>query len=283
MTSTAFPTARPSGACMAVMTASVRTPEARPVATSDSARRRESASVFMNAPLPVLTSSTSASMPSAIFLLMMDAVMSGMLSTVPVTSRRAYSFLSAGAISFVWPIIAQPTFASAAFISGSVRLTLNPGIASSLSSVPPVWPSPRPDIIGTGTPHAAASGARMSDVLSPTPPVLCLSTLMPGMSLRSTRTPEWTIASVNDAVSAAVMPRSRIAISSADAWYSGTAPDVTPSTMNAISSRSSVPPSRFLMMRSTARMQAGSILRESMSGPAGGAPECMRGVGVSCG
>ena len=45
--------------------------------------------VFMNAPLPLFTSSTSASMPSAIFLLMIDAEISGMLSIVPVTSRRA--------------------------------------------------------------------------------------------------------------------------------------------------------------------------------------------------
>ena len=43
----------------------------------------------MKAPLPVFTSSTSASIPSAIFLLMIDALMSGMLSTVPVTSRSA--------------------------------------------------------------------------------------------------------------------------------------------------------------------------------------------------
>ena len=41
------------------------------------------------------------------------------------------------------------------------RPTRKPGIASSLSSVPPVWPRPRPDIIGTITPHAAASGARI--------------------------------------------------------------------------------------------------------------------------
>ena len=57
--------------------------------TSDSASRRESASVFMKAPLPVFTSSTRASMPSAIFLLMIDALMRGMLSTVAETSRSA--------------------------------------------------------------------------------------------------------------------------------------------------------------------------------------------------
>src|SRR3954452_437921 len=46
---------------------------------------------------------------------------------------------------------------------------------SSLSSVPPVWPSPRPEIIGTAPPHAATSGASTSETLSPTPPVECLS------------------------------------------------------------------------------------------------------------
>jgi hypothetical protein len=54
------------------------------------------------------------------------------------------------------------------------------GIVSSLSTVPPVWPRPRPLIIGTGTPSAATSGASTIDTLSPTPPVECLSTLTPG-------------------------------------------------------------------------------------------------------
>ena len=109
----------------------------------------------MNAPLPLFTSSTSAPIPSAIFLLMIDAEMSGTLSIVPVTSRSAYSFLSAGAICAVWPISAQPIAASDARISDSDRLVRKPGIDSSLSRVPPVCPSPRPDIIGTTPPHAA--------------------------------------------------------------------------------------------------------------------------------
>ena len=52
-------------------------------------RRARPPRVFMNAPRPIFTSSTSASMPSAIFLLMIDEVMSGTLSTVAVTSRSA--------------------------------------------------------------------------------------------------------------------------------------------------------------------------------------------------
>ncbi len=51
----------------------------------------------MNAPEPTLTSSTRAPVPSAIFLLMIELAISGIASTVPVTSRSAYSFLSAGA------------------------------------------------------------------------------------------------------------------------------------------------------------------------------------------
>ena len=52
-------------------------------------RPRVLVALCMNAPSPVLTSSTSASMPSAIFLLMIEAAMSGRLSTVAVTSRSA--------------------------------------------------------------------------------------------------------------------------------------------------------------------------------------------------
>ena len=77
---------------------------------------------------------------------------------------------------------------------------------SSLSSVPPVWPSARPDIIGTTTPAAAASGATMKLVLSPTPPVECLSTLTPGTPERSTVSPERSMHSVRRLTSRSVMP-----------------------------------------------------------------------------
>ena len=106
---------------------------------------------------------------------MMLAAMSGIDSTVAVTSRRAYSRLSAGAISGVCPSIAQPSRSTWARASWSERLVRKPGIDSSLSSVPPVWPSPRPDIIGTATPQLATIGASSRDTLSPTPPVECLS------------------------------------------------------------------------------------------------------------
>ena len=90
MTSSELPTIRPSGA--SIVGDQRFGPHAGGDADGDerlAPARRESSGVFMNAPPPVLTSSTSPPIPSAIFLLMIDAQMSGMLSTVPVTSRSA--------------------------------------------------------------------------------------------------------------------------------------------------------------------------------------------------
>ncbi len=89
---------------------------------------------------------------------------------------------------------------------------------SSLSTVPPVWPSARPDILATGTPAAATSGTRASVVLSPTPPVECLSTFTPGAPLKSTRSPDSTMAQVRCVVSAALMPRKYTAMRKAAIW-----------------------------------------------------------------
>ena len=58
-----------------------------------------------------------------------------------------------------------------------VRSVRRPGIDSSLSRVPPVCPSPRPDSFATASPSAAAIGANTSVTPSATPPVECLSTV----------------------------------------------------------------------------------------------------------
>src|SRR5207244_4978923 len=60
------------------------------------ARRRASTCFFMKAPLPTFTSSTRASRPSANFFDMIEDEISGIDSTVAVTSRKAYSLRSAG-------------------------------------------------------------------------------------------------------------------------------------------------------------------------------------------
>ena len=88
-TSTALPTARPSGTFMSVSSARVATPCASPNSTMVRASSRDSASVLRNAPLPTLVSSTSASAPSASFLLITELAINGSDSVVPVTSRSA--------------------------------------------------------------------------------------------------------------------------------------------------------------------------------------------------
>ena len=74
---------------MSVSSATVCTPASVPSATIVSASSRAVSSDFMKAPVPTLTSSTSAPVPSAIFFDMIDDAMSGIASTVPVTSRSA--------------------------------------------------------------------------------------------------------------------------------------------------------------------------------------------------
>ena len=87
---------------------------------------------------------------------------------------------------------------------------------SSLSIVPPVWPRPRPDILAILTPQAATIGQRIRLVLSPTPPVECLSALIPEMRDKSITSPECIIAMVISTVSSWSSPRKYIAISMAD-------------------------------------------------------------------
>jgi hypothetical protein len=150
---------------------------------------------------------------------MMLAAISGIESTVAVTSRSAYSCLSAGTRSAVWPMIATPVSRTCATNSSSVSSTRKPGMDSSLSSVPPVCPSPRPLIFPNGTPQAATIGATAIEVLSPTPPVECLSTTFrPSAPARSIVSPLWMIASVIASVSAADRPRNQTAMQNAASW-----------------------------------------------------------------
>jgi hypothetical protein len=60
-----------------------------PTSTIERASATDSSGVGMKAPEPTLTSITSASSPAASFLERMDAVISGIDSTVAVTSRAA--------------------------------------------------------------------------------------------------------------------------------------------------------------------------------------------------
>ena len=83
---------------------------------------------------------------------MIEVAISGIASTVPVTSRRAYSFLSAGASPSPAAQMTAPTDSSWSNISWFERPARHPGIDSSLSSVPPVWPEPAARELGHGDP-----------------------------------------------------------------------------------------------------------------------------------
>ena len=71
------------------MTAQIRRPARLPISIMVLARSSAASRSRMKAPLPQVTSSTMASAPLASFLLMMELAMSGLLSTVAVTSRSA--------------------------------------------------------------------------------------------------------------------------------------------------------------------------------------------------
>ena len=98
----------------------------------------------------------------------------------------------------------------------SLMAVEKPGKLSSLSMVPPVCPRPRPDILAIFTPAAATIGQSTRLVLSPTPPVECLSAFTPRIELRSSVSPECIMAIVMARVSLSSMPRRRIAMHMAD-------------------------------------------------------------------
>ena len=210
--------ARPSGCDMSLTTAAIRRPAAVPMSTIARARASAESRSCMNAPEPVLTSRTMTSAPAASFLDMMLLAISGRLGTVLVTSRRAYSLPSAGARSADWPVMTIPTSRNWRTKAAASRSTRIPGNDSSLSIVPPVKPSPRPLILPTGTPHAATSGMTTSDVLSPTPPVECLSATGLPIDDRSSCAPPAAMTWVSVTTSSGCMPRQHTAISQAATW-----------------------------------------------------------------
>ena len=75
--------------------------------------------------------------------------------------------------------------------------------------------------MGTATPQAAASGATRKLVLSPTPPVECLSTATLAQPRRRNFSPESRIAMVSARVSSSESPFSHAAISHAASCSSG--------------------------------------------------------------
>ena len=108
--------------------------------------------------------------------MILDAI-KGIESTVPVTSLRAYIFLSAGTKLPICPTKAIFISSTCFLNTSKLIVVLNPSMDSNLSIVPPVCPKPLPLILATLTPNEATKGASTIVVLSPTPPVECLSAM----------------------------------------------------------------------------------------------------------
>ena len=129
-----------------------------------------------------------------------------MLDTVAVTSLREYNFLSKGTIVSEYPIIPVPTlftiFTNSSLVSGKT----NPGIASNLSIVPPVCPKPLPESFAVPILKAANNPAKAIVVLSPTPPVECLSIKNFSIPSNFITSPLFIISSVNTFSSSFVIP-----------------------------------------------------------------------------
>ena len=126
-------------------------------------------------PRPALTSSTTASAPVAIFLLITELAIRGRDSTVAVTSRRAYSRPSPGASSADCAARARWCCATWRTKSSAPTEVRTPGMASSLSMVPRCAPGPG-RTSWPPPPARGQHGGQDEGGLVPTPPVLCLST-----------------------------------------------------------------------------------------------------------
>ena len=135
-----------------------------------------------------------------------------MLFAQEITSLKAFIFLSAGAKFNVCEIKLIPISFTFSLNSSIDIPVLYPGIDSNLSIVPPVIPNPLPLILATGTPQAAIIGNNTKVTLSPTPPVECLSTIVPSISDKSNISPELAIDIVKFNISLRVIPFIQIAI-----------------------------------------------------------------------
>ncbi len=170
-TSRALPTQRPWGALMSLTIHRTRRPQgsARPAIVCAAATA--SAAEVMCDPEPVVTCSAIAPAPPAMARAMTEAATRPAAGVVPVASRRASRRRPAGVRREVCEMTAIPTSRTWRTNRASGRSASNPAIDSSLSMAPPAWPSPRPAMVATRTPSAAARGAATRGAVSPTPPV----------------------------------------------------------------------------------------------------------------
>ena len=129
-----------------------------------------------------------------------------------------------------------------------------------------MWPSPRPEIIGTSPPQAATIGASSSETLSPTPPVECLSSTGPVVPLEHRRPS----ASSRRSARRARRRRGRGRRPPSRTPRPGrrsAPPSAIPSTMNAISSSRQARRRRACAGSAPAGSVPSSSTKRSISGP----------------
>ena len=217
LTSKVFPTAYPTGSSISVIIHTVSIPASLPISIISLESSSASFLFCIKAPLPQVTSNSNFLAPAAIFLLIILEAINGILFVQAIVSLKAYIFLSAGA-KFKVCVIKLIPISFTFFLNSSMLIpVLYPGIDSNLSAVPPVNPNPLPDIFATGIPTEDNIGIKIKVILSPTPPVLCLSTVFEDISLKSNISPEFAIAIVKFTVSSLVIPFIHIAITNAAA------------------------------------------------------------------
>ena len=178
-TSRALPTQRPRGRSASLtLHRSVRPHSSAMPAIRRAVARASSASPT-RPPEPAFTSTWTAPAPPATAELITEAATSPPEVAVPVASRRSRRRRSPGTRRGSWATTAMPTSRTCRTKPARLRSERKPGIASSLSTAPPVWARLRPPRLATRTPSDAARGAATSGVVSPTPPVDCGSPVGP--------------------------------------------------------------------------------------------------------
>ncbi len=154
------------------------------------ANRLASSIFFINAPSPVVTSNTIASAPAAIFLLMIELAIKGIeLRSLSHPVRHITFYLLVAKISRLTDnrnlaVIDDPDKLFIRKFESQTRGSLLIYLAFRRDNQV-LWP----DILATVTPTLATNGARINVVVSPTPPVECLSTLIQSMGPKSITSP----------------------------------------------------------------------------------------------
>ncbi len=231
-----------------------------------SAVARAASTSSITPPAPVRMSTCTAPAPLATAALITDAATSAGEGTVPVASRSSRSRRSPGARRVGWAMTAIPTSRTWRTKRPSGSSARKPGIAWSVSIVPPVCAWACPPIDAMLTPRDAARGAATMAVVSPTPPVDWGSPVGPRLA-SSRRSPEATRVWASARVWTRSMPWRQATMHHADMRASEAVPSSHARTKASTLAASTGSPRRLRSMSSTGA--SGAAMIDGDSTPAG--------------